>query len=29
MQSLRENAIEKAKLGWTTLEEVIRITKGE
>ena len=29
MQTLRENAIEKAKLGWTSLEEVLRITKGE
>ncbi|MFW5782392.1 MAG: GspE/PulE family protein, partial [Candidatus Muiribacteriaceae bacterium] len=29
MQTLRQNAIEKAKLGLTTLEEVVRITKGD
>ncbi|MGM0607574.1 MAG: type IV-A pilus assembly ATPase PilB [Candidatus Muiribacteriota bacterium] len=29
MQTLRENAVEKAKLGLTSLEEVLRITKGD
>ncbi|MFA5480241.1 MAG: ATPase, T2SS/T4P/T4SS family [Candidatus Muiribacteriota bacterium] len=29
MQTLRENAVEKAKMGWTSLEEVLRITKGD